>query len=177
MTFISERDKLSQFIELEEAGMSIRQIADRLGTSLHWVRQARKSHRGNVCAVHSCSEVPVCRAYCWHHYYKWKKYGDPLENKPKPKLIYDVNGYLRQYDRSRNRAIPVHRLVMEQHLGRQLLSHETVHHKNGQRDDNRIENLELWSKAQPPGQRVEDKVQWAIDMLKLYKPEVLRDIH
>lgn len=66
-----------------------------------------------------------------------------------------------------------HILVMEARLRRFLVPGETVHHKNGVRADNDPRNLELWTRPQPAGARVEDLVEWATELLALHAPERL----
>lgn len=62
-----------------------------------------------------------------------------------------------------------HILVAEELLGRYLEPDESIHHRNGVRDDNRPENLELWTRPQPAGIRVSDAIEWARTILARYE--------
>lgn len=75
-----------------------------------------------------------------------------------------------QPDGSRRKVFQ-HRVVMEEHLGRPLRKNENVHHINGRRAQNNIENLELWVKNQPAGQRMTDLVEWAREIMETYGAE------
>lgn len=83
----------------------------------------------------------------------------------------NTDGYVWRYMRMDGKRIyqNQHRYIMETILGRPLKKSENVHHKNLIRSDNRPENLELWTTAQPTGARVEDMIEWCEWFLSEYK--------
>lgn len=62
-----------------------------------------------------------------------------------------------------------HIIVMEEYLGRKLFPGETIHHKNGVRNDNRLENLELKASNHGQGQTIPDLLNWADELIKRYR--------
>lgn len=145
---------------------------------LHWERAQRNYPldapvRGparyvrwvDPCTVAGCKRKTFNTAtgLCSMHYDRMRKTGDPGQAEPfttPGAWRRDRHGYV---SRRVNGVLEIqHRVIMSEHLGRPLEPWENVHHLNGVRHDNRIENLELWVKPQPCGQRPEDLAAWVV---------------
>jgi hypothetical protein len=112
------------------------------------------------------------------HYRRWSIYGDADFVKNIGRKYDYANGYVQiltvKGDGNKGKYVYEHRLITEEHSGRSLQTYESVRHNNGAKDDNRIENLELWSKA--PAWLVSErrtKVRYAVEVLEQYAPELL----
>ena len=132
---------------------------------------------GNLCAILGTSLKQESTKSCGCYRAEWcrsnNKSGSKAANWRGGKSV-TYEGYVRVYCPDHPRAksdtyVLEHVLVMEQRMGRHLYPGENVHHKNGVRDDNSPENLELWITSQPSGQRPEDLVKWAEEILARYR--------
>jgi len=140
----------------------------------------RKSKKPPECSEIGCCSLSVAHGLCATHYARFRKHGNTHTIGGKrakwTENIIDDQGYVlvpaKGHANARlNNRVPQHRLVMSEYLGRPLFENENVHHKNGDKTDNRIENLELWVVAQPKGQRPSDLIEYAREILKRYEKD------
>lgn len=147
-----------------------------------WPTRLLSDRKTKDCAVGGCGRPAHARGLCHTHVDRLHKHGDVLAEVPVKEVEgigYINHGYrivpvpksLRHM--TGDSKAPEHRLVMAVFLQRPLRPDEFVHHRNGVRTDNRIENLELWSVMQPKGQRIEDKIEFALEVLRRYRPQLL----
>lgn len=124
-------------------------------------------YAGEHCRAPNCRRPCVSKGFCPAHRHRLRKGMDlskPLKahgEREGTLSAADPQGYLRI--KIGGEWLSHHRYVMSQKLGRELLPSETVHHRNGNRHDNRIENLELRRGNHGPGQTVNDLVEYLVE--------------
>lgn len=126
------------------------------------------------CRCDPCKDA--MRKYIRNYQKRIRKEGKPSSRRrtaplnrqlPNGRFI-DQAGYICVVQKNRP-PIGEHRLIMEEILGRPLKKGETVHHRNGQKSDNRRKNLQLRVSKHPVGQEIPDLINWAVEILSEYR--------
>lgn len=134
--------------------------------------QIMRDSKPGKCSIEGCSRKYSAKGLCNTHAERLRRNGSiiPLRVHRPHGQGGIVGGYLifQKTINGRKRCIRRCRLVMEQMIGRKLLRTETVHHRNGDKLDDRPENLELWASVHPKGQRICDLVEFAESILRNY---------
>jgi len=145
-----------------------------------------RAEQAALCLVVDCDARPVNRGMCSKHTQQRRAGILDVTGKvlrapkttgrtPKEGAIVDRAGYLRvrppegYSGKTSYGRVLEHRLVVEQRLGRLLRADEIVHHRNGRREDNRPENLEVMTRRQhPPAHETPIEYIWqALEHLRI----------
>ena len=151
----------------------------------------RTNLKGGPCVVPKCTKTALTKDGVCRPHDRLRREGDPnwqlyvVPNKaPNGAGHTDANGYRIIQHKGRKRL--EHSVKMEELLERELDGEENVHHRNGNRADNRTDgplrlvngklqsgNLELWSTKQPAGQEIGPKLEWAEELQEEYEEYLL----